>query len=136
MGNKVEVKRRISRNELVKIFEEIFNSLKKGELRFENLTVSLPEELEMELEDKEKKGRCKFEIELKWSPQVKEEPKLAVKVGNDVYIYSAICPHKGARLEFDEKRGVIVCKEHGAEFDPRTGMPIKGPVKESLKRIS
>ena len=140
MGKKWEVRKRVGKRELVEVLEELLSCAKRGELSLENLRLPLPEELDMELEYKEKRGRCRFELELEWYREARamaigDEPTLAVRLGEEVYIYSALCPHRGARLEFDEERGKIVCREHGAEFDPRTGKPLRGPAKEPLKRI-
>lgn len=45
--------------------------------------------------------------------------------------YSAVCTHKGATLNYDEKSKMIICPSHGSKFDAdgkNAGGPAKTPI--------
>jgi cytochrome b6-f complex iron-sulfur subunit len=46
--------------------------------------------------------------------------------------YSAVCPHKGGPIEYDEKTQQLFCPSHNSRFDT-AGKVVKGPAKTPLK---
>jgi cytochrome b6-f complex iron-sulfur subunit len=46
--------------------------------------------------------------------------------------YSAICPHKGGPIYYDEKTQQLYCPSHNSRFDTK-GQVVKGPAKAPLK---
>ncbi len=49
--------------------------------------------------------------------------------------YSAVCPHKGGPIKYDEKTRQLFCPSHDSRFD-MTGKVVKGPAKTGLKVFS
>ena len=49
----------------------------------------------------------------------------------DFKAYSAVCPHKGGPIKYDEKTSQLFCPWHGSRFT-MTGAVIKGPAKTDL----
>ena len=45
--------------------------------------------------------------------------------------YSAVCPHKGGPIKYDEKTQQLFCPWHNSRFDLK-GQVVKGPAKEPL----
>lgn len=45
--------------------------------------------------------------------------------------YSAICPHKGGPIKYDEKTQQLFCPWHNSRFDLQ-GQVVKGPAKQPL----
>ncbi|MEO6588389.1 MAG: Rieske (2Fe-2S) protein [Pyrinomonadaceae bacterium] len=45
--------------------------------------------------------------------------------------YSAVCPHKGGPIKFDEKFQQLFCPWHNSRFDLQ-GQVVKGPAKQPL----
>ena len=45
--------------------------------------------------------------------------------------YSAVCPHKGGPIKYDEKTSQLFCPWHNSKFD-LTGKVVKGPAKSDL----
>ena len=67
-------------------------------------------------------------------------PVFVVRVGARVLGYVNSCPHVRLPLNikddsfFDVSRSFLFCANHGANFDPDTGLCIRGPCKgQSLK---
>jgi cytochrome b6-f complex iron-sulfur subunit len=54
---------------------------------------------------------------------------------NDFKAYSAICPHKGGPIKYDEKAGQLFCPWHNSRFD-MTGTVVKGPANQPLKQFT
>ena len=58
---------------------------------------------------------------------------LAVRQGNDVFVYENNCPHIGSPLDFQPgqflnvERTHIICSTHGALFEINDGQCISGP---------
>lgn len=46
--------------------------------------------------------------------------------------YSAVCPHKGGPIKYDEKTQQLFCPWHNSRFDMQ-GKVVSGPAKQSLK---
>ncbi len=66
-----------------------------------------------------------------------------VRCGQDVAAYFNACPHARLPLNgvpdtfLDVTGSYLVCVNHGAHFDPRTGRCIRGPCKgQSLKPLA
>lgn len=49
--------------------------------------------------------------------------------------YSAVCPHKGGPIAYDEKTEQLYCPWHNSRFDT-TGKVVSGPAKTPLKTFS
>lgn len=49
----------------------------------------------------------------------------------DFKAYSAICPHKGGPIKYDEKTQQLYCPWHNSRFDA-DGKVVKGPAKQPL----
>ncbi len=78
MSMKFEEKRRMKREETVRMLKGMGDLLERGELLIGNKTVLVPDSLEVEVEYKEKDQSSKFEIEMKWDRRdisEKKEPK-------------------------------------------------------------
>jgi nitrite reductase/ring-hydroxylating ferredoxin subunit len=62
-------------------------------------------------------------------------PVFVIRHGAEVRGYENICPHARLPLNaeadvfYDVTRSVLVCVNHGAHFDPMTGMCLRGPCK-------
>ncbi len=63
---KHEEKNRMSRKGLVKFFKGLTELIEKNELKFGDRRIGLGDSLDVEVEYKEKKGRAKLEVEVKW----------------------------------------------------------------------
>lgn len=50
---------------------------------------------------------------------------------NEFKACSAVCPHKGGPITFDETSKLLVCAWHGSQFDT-DGKVLKGPARTSL----
>jgi len=46
--------------------------------------------------------------------------------------FDATCPHLGCTVRLDPDRNTLRCPCHGAEFDPATGAPERGPAVHPL----
>ena len=49
--------------------------------------------------------------------------------------YSAVCPHKGGPIKYDEKTQQLFCPWHNSRFDTQ-GQVVKGPAKQPLQKYS
>ena len=56
----------------------------------------------------------------RWIEQLRDEI-MAVFVGGNIRVMSAICPHFGGAFDYDVKRGEFVCQWHKFRFDAQTG---------------
>jgi nitrite reductase/ring-hydroxylating ferredoxin subunit len=50
------------------------------------------------------------------------------------FAFSTSCTHQGTALEAEGKK--LVCSNHGAQFDPKTGRPTTGPATNPLTKYS
>jgi thiosulfate dehydrogenase [quinone] large subunit len=50
--------------------------------------------------------------------------------------FSAICPHAGCQVGFDQSADLFVCPCHGSEFNGKTGGLVRGPATRGLTTIS
>ncbi len=63
------------------------------------------------------------------------EEVLVANVDGQFYAVSNLCSHAGARLSSGRLNGhELSCPMHRAVFDVRTGIPVKAPAAEQLKR--
>ena len=68
-------------------------------------------------------------------------PVVVVRQGEVVRGYENICPHARLPLNveadafYDVSRTVLVCVNHGAHFDPLTGICVRGPCKGMGLRV-
>jgi nitrite reductase/ring-hydroxylating ferredoxin subunit len=68
-------------------------------------------------------------------------PVFIVRDGAGVRGYENVCPHARLPLNVDEdrfydvSRTVLVCVNHGAHFDPVTGICLRGPCKGLQLRV-
>jgi XXXCH domain-containing protein len=67
---KFEEKNRITRKGLVKFFKGLSELVEKNELVLGGEKITLSDSMGVEVEYKEKKGRAKLEIEVKWTPSI------------------------------------------------------------------
>ena len=58
-------------------------------------------------------------------------PILLMKEEFEIRVFSAICPHLGCIIKWDEKKKTFLCPCHDAIFD-KNGKVLKGPLKSSL----
>jgi XXXCH domain-containing protein len=70
---KFEEKNRMTRKGLVKFFKGLSELVEKNELLLGEERITLTDSMDVEVEYKEKKGRAKLEIEVKWTPVTKGE---------------------------------------------------------------
>jgi len=64
-------------------------------------------------------------------------PGLVVHPSSGSYLaYSAICPHTGCQVQFDQQAHLFVCPCHGSEFNGTTGAVILGPAATGLTAIN
>lgn len=68
---------------------------------------------------------------------------LAIRRGDDVYLYKNSCPHLGSPLDLDNgkflnpERSLIICSTHGALFEIESGSCISGPcVGKTLEAVA
>lgn len=59
-------------------------------------------------------------IVTKWIESIKDEIS-AFYVGDDIKVFSTVCPHFGGDFEYHEKKCLLRCKWHGWKFDAKTG---------------
>lgn len=59
-------KKSVKRDELARLFQEFSKDIAVGLIEYAGRRVVLPEDMEVEVEYKERHGKNKFEIELKW----------------------------------------------------------------------
>jgi len=50
--------------------------------------------------------------------------------------YSAICTHEGCIVNYDAGNKIFACPCHGAQFDPTTGIPSRGPAQSPLQKFT
>lgn len=65
-----------------------------------------------------------------------------VRRGEGFVAYRNLCPHWGVDLDLglgdfvDPRSGLVACRNHGAEFDPDSGLCVAGPCEgDSLVRL-
>ncbi|MGI8470149.1 MAG: ubiquinol-cytochrome c reductase iron-sulfur subunit [Pyrinomonadaceae bacterium] len=57
---------------------------------------------------------------------------IVVRIGDGEFkAYSAVCPHKGGPISYDETSKQLVCSWHGSQFD-MNGKVVKGPARADL----
>lgn len=57
---------------------------------------------------------------------------IVVRTGDGEFkAFSAVCPHKGGPISYDETSKQLVCSWHGSEFD-MNGKVVKGPARANL----
>lgn len=54
--------------------------------------------------------------------------------GDTVKAFNAACTHQGTPVD-PPKDGILICSNHGSEFDANTGELKKGPAKVGLKEV-
>jgi len=65
--------------------------------------------------------------------EVKGQPVLLLKQGDQIYATSATCTHVGGPLDEGELEGTCVtCPWHGSQFDVRNGDVLRGPATAQL----
>jgi thiosulfate dehydrogenase [quinone] large subunit len=63
-------------------------------------------------------------------------PALVVQVKQGVFrAFSAVCPHAGCQVQFDQQSDLFVCPCHGSIFDGSTGAVQQGPASTGLSSI-
>jgi thiosulfate dehydrogenase [quinone] large subunit len=63
-------------------------------------------------------------------------PALVVQVRTGVFrAFSAVCPHAGCQVEFDQQSDLFICPCHGSEFNGSTGAVQRGPAATGLSSI-
>jgi amphi-Trp domain-containing protein len=62
-----EERKTMDRKELSELLEKLRDGVERGAIDFKGSRIELPEQMEVEIEYKEKHGRKKFEVELKWA---------------------------------------------------------------------
>jgi nitrite reductase/ring-hydroxylating ferredoxin subunit len=67
---------------------------------------------------------------------------MAIRRGNEVFVYENRCPHTGLPLDFQPGRflttdgALIQCSNHGAQFRIKDGFCVSGPCEgDSLKAV-
>jgi len=63
------------------------------------------------------------------------EDMIAFRSGQDIRLFSTRCSHLGCRISREEN-GRLICPCHGSEYDPASGMVLKGPSIKPLKELS
>ncbi len=54
----------------------------------------------------------------------------------DFVAYSAVCPHQGCTVEYQQDSGQLACPCHGSAFDPAdSGAVLSGPAQQPLSDI-
>ncbi len=80
---KVSIEKMLSAKETLGTLEELVKGFKSGKLTLadaeQSVTMDVPEMLEMELEAKQKKDKCKITLELSWRVAVAETQEPAVE---------------------------------------------------------
>jgi thiosulfate dehydrogenase [quinone] large subunit len=63
-------------------------------------------------------------------------PALVVQVKRGVFrAFSAVCPHAGCQVQFDQQSDLFVCPCHGSIFNGSTGAVQQGPAPTGLSSI-
>jgi thiosulfate dehydrogenase [quinone] large subunit len=63
-------------------------------------------------------------------------PALVVQVKRGVFrAFSAVCPHAGCQVEFDQQSDLFLCPCHGSVFNGSTGAVQQGPATTGLSSI-
>jgi thiosulfate dehydrogenase [quinone] large subunit len=63
-------------------------------------------------------------------------PALIVQVKRGVFrAFSAVCPHAGCQVQFDQQNDLFVCPCHGSIFNGSTGAVQQGPAATGLSSI-
>lgn len=64
--------------------------------------------------------------------EYKKEPIIVLRKSDTEFVaFSAICPHKGGPINYNEKTQKLVCPWHNSVFD-LSGQRISGPAKQPL----
>ncbi len=98
--------------------------------KIEKLT-SIPNGEKLYLIDKLKdKKAIVIESKKKFSPGI-----IIYKENNTIKVWVNNCPHANLTLDLikgrvQNNKGELLCANHGAKFDPNSGLCIKGPCKE------
>ena len=66
MKDKVEIKKTTSKSEAAKLLRELADQIEAGQVKVGEVTVSLPESFECELEYKVKEDMHQIEVEFEW----------------------------------------------------------------------
>lgn len=83
-GEKIELKQIMQAEEAASYLEELARAIRSGKIVLQKddqeMVVTPPETLMVEVEAKRKKDKCKFELELEWrdTPQDAEDPGLTI----------------------------------------------------------
>ena len=62
-----------------------------------------------------------------------EDEAFLLRLNGEVHAFVNLCPHWGVPLDqadnrfFEPRAGRIICRNHGAEFDPQSGRCLAGP---------
>ncbi|MCJ7709706.1 MAG: Rieske (2Fe-2S) protein [Chloroflexi bacterium] len=64
------------------------------------------------------------------------KPAIVVNTDQGVKAYSAICPHLGCVVAWNDMIGAIQCPCHDGRFDPATGVVVSGPPPGPLPPIT
>jgi thiosulfate dehydrogenase [quinone] large subunit len=65
------------------------------------------------------------------------EPALVVqRTRGSFKAFSAVCPHAGCQVQFDQQNDRFVCPCHGSTFNGATGAVEQGPAVTGLSPIS
>lgn len=67
---------------------------------------------------------------------VGSKPAIVVNTGAGVKAFSAICPHLGCIVMWDETASNIVCPCHDGRFNPASGAVISGPPPAPLPSLT
>ncbi len=63
-------------------------------------------------------------------------PALVVQIRRgDFRAFSAVCPHAGCQVQFDQQSDLFICPCHGSTFDGSTGAVQRGPAATGLSHI-
>ena len=62
-----EEKKEMGRRELSELFKKLGADVERGAIDFRGRSIEIPERMEVEMEYKQKHGRKKFEVELRWA---------------------------------------------------------------------
>ena len=90
-----------------------------------------------ELNDIEDGGSAGFTAKVNGTAQM----VLAVRKGNQVFVYINSCPHIGTPLDFhagkflNQEKKHILCSTHGALFEIENGHCIFGPCRNSYLKV-
>ena len=63
-------------------------------------------------------------------------PALVVQIRRgDFRAFSAVCPHAGCQVQFDQQSDLFICPCHGSTFSGTTGAVQRGPAATGLSQI-